>query len=370
MYQYDLIIVGSGLYGAVVAYMQKRRGLRVLVLERRSVVGGNIRDEWNDGICVHMYGAHIFHTDMEDVWRFVNTLSPFDSYQHLVLARSGGRLYHLPISMQTMYEVYGITNPSQMTSIFDRERQQEHYDNPMNLEEQAINLVGRTLYELLIKGYTEKQWGCKASHLPASIINRLPIRKTFNTDYFDNSYQGIPRNGYSHLISQLLRDIEVKTNVDFNKEKGYWLKQARHIVYTGMTDELGDYELGNLEYRSLIFEHQRLETDNFQGCAVVNEVDKKVPYTRTIEHRNFHPKSDVMGHTVITREYPATWRQGREAYYPINNIHNNLLYQRYSELIHRKFPQISLGGRLGLYRYLDMDAAISLAMNHKLTQLF
>ena len=358
----DLIIVGSGLYGAMTAFLARARGLRCLILERREEIGGNIRDEWTDGICVHQYGAHIFHTGNEDIWRFVNRLTPFNRYVHTVLAYSKGRLYHLPFSMQTLYEVYGISRPSQVQAILEEEHRREYYEQPANLEEQAINLVGRRVYELLVKGYTEKQWGCGAKELPPDIIRRLPIRQTFDNRYFSDRYQGVPERGYSHLIRQLLKDIDVRTGVDFCREREYWLNQARYVVYTGMVDELMDYELGELAYRGLLFETERLETDNYQGAAVINEVSSDVPFTRTIEHKHFHYNTDLT-HTIITREYPQVWKRGDEAYYPVNSEQNNRLYEEYASLICHRYPSIYLGGRLGHYRYYDMDDAIIAAMD-------
>lgn len=358
---FDLIIVGSGLYGAVTAYLAKAKGMKCLVLERRKEMGGNIRDEWTDGICVHQYGAHIFHTDSEDIWNFVNRLTPFNHYVHTVLAYSKGRLYHLPFSMQTLYEVYGISRPSQMQAILEEEHRREYYEQPTNLEEQAINLVGRRVYELLVKGYTEKQWGCKATELSPDIIRRLPIRQTFDNRYFSDRYQGVPERGYSHLIHQLLKGIDIRTGVDFCREREYWLNQARHVVYTGMVDELMDYELGELVYRGLRFETERLVTGNYQGAAVINEVSGDVPFTRTIEHKHFHYNTDL-SHTIITREYPQVWKRGHEAYYPVNSERNNRLYEKYVSFVSHRYPSVCLGGRLGHYRYYDMDDAISAAM--------
>lgn len=379
---YDLLVVGSGLYGAVVAQQAKERGQSVLVIERRNKVGGNIRDEWCDGICVHQYGAHIFHTGNKDVWQYARRFAHFVPYRHVVLSRNDNRLYHLPFSMTTMNEVFGITRIDEFEEVLRLEHEKESYLHPENLEQQAVNLVGRTIYELLIKGYTEKQWGMKATDLPAYIIRRLPFRFSWNTDYFDDCYQGIPEEGYSNMIRKMLSGIDVKTGVDFCHERDYWLKQAQCVVYTGMADELMDYSLGVLGYRSLRFETKRVETVNrisaktmklYQPCAVVNEASADIPYTRTIEHQHFPHKQkcirDFGGHietfpltTIITREFPALWKPGDEAYYPVNNDFNNLLYRDYCKLIAHSFPSIVLGGRLGLYRYMDMDDTIEAAL--------
>ena len=385
---YDLLVVGSGLYGAVVAQQAKEWGLRVLVLERRKEIGGNIRDEWQGDICVHRYGAHIFHTDNAEVWRYVNRFARFVPYRHEVLSRSGDRLYHLPFSMTTMNEVFGVSTASELRKVMRREHERESYTHPENLEQQAVNLVGRTVYELLIKGYTEKQWGRKATELPADIIRRLPIRTTWDTNYFDDRYQGIPEQGYSAMIAEMLSGIEVRPGVDFRHERDHWLRRARRTIYTGAVDELMNYRLGTLDYRSLRFETETIATSQYQPCAVVNEASADVPYTRTIEHRHFQPppnlppKGRLTDHpippslpqkgeefrrsgsqTIITREYPTAWHRGEEAYYPVNNDRNNRLYREYQELIAQTYPSIILGGRLGLYRYMDMDDAVEAALN-------
>lgn len=359
--KYDLIVVGSGLYGAVVAQQAKEHYLRCLVLERRQHIGGNIRDEWIDGICVHQYGAHIFHTDDERVWAYVNRFSRFAPYIHTVLAHSGKRMFHLPFSLQTFYDVYGICRPDEISEILRREHKRESYQHPTNLEEQAINLVGRTLYELLIKGYTEKQWGRKASELPSNLITRLPVRETFDNRYFNDRYQGIPEEGYSKMIERMLEGIEVRTGVDFLENRDYWIARAKEVVYTGTVDELMDYRLGELGYRSLRFETERLQMSNYQGMAVINETGVKVPYTRTIEHKHFYYKSQTP-HTIITREYPLTWERGREPYYAMNSEQNNRLYDEYCRLTKTVYPTIRLGGRLGWYQYFDMDDVVAMAL--------
>lgn len=360
---YDLIIVGSGLYGAVVARLAYERGKRVLVLERRKVVGGNCHDEWTDSICVHQHGAHIFHTDDEAVWRFVNRFTRLNGYMHEVFTRSEGQLIRLPLSLGTFYDVFGITEPWQIDEMLNDEHKTEYYDNPKNLEEQAVNIIGRTLYEKVIKGYTEKQWGRNCKELPASLILRLPVRQTFNNRYFNDPYQGIPEEGYTRMTEKMLEGIEVRTGVDFCKERNYWLRQSYRVIYMGMVDELQDYCYGPLSYRSLRFEHERVNRPLFQGCAVINEAAPEVPYTRTIEHKHFLFDTQT-SHTIITREFPQEWQPGCEAYYPLHNDESQRLYQRYTERLRSVYPTIELGGRLGLYQYLDMDETILKAFFH------
>ncbi len=367
--QYDLIIVGAGLFGAVVANRAKEQGLRCLVLERRAEAGGNILDREVDGINVHLYGAHIFHTDNERVWRYVNRFATFNNYTHTVLARYGQRLYHLPVGLTTFHEIFGAMSPRDVEEIMEQEHAREFYANPRNLEEKGVSLIGRTIYDLLIKGYTEKQWGCRAEELPPDIIERLPVRRTFDTGYFSDRYQGIPIEGYRHMIKGMLEGVEVRTGVDFLKERDYWMSLGKRVVYTGMVDELMDYCYGALEYRSLEFRTERMETEDYQGMAVINETSASVPYTRTIEHKHFRPDVKT-GHTIITREYPRKWSKGAEAYYPVRNRRNTELYDRYKELAMAEYPNLTLGGRLGEYRYLDMDEVIERAMNLNLWAFF
>lgn len=359
---YDLIVVGSGLYGATIAYLARQRGLRCLVLERRELVGGNIRDEWQNGINVHLYGAHIFHTDDVEVWNFVNGFAHFVPYIHTVLAHNAGKLYHLPFNLNTFYDVYGVESPSEVDRILAKEHEKEYYAVPDNLEEKAVNLIGRTLYELLVKEYTEKQWGASAKELSPNLITRLPIRKTFDNRYFNDRYQGIPKEGYSHIINGMLKGTEVLVGVDFCRDKDYWLQQARRIICTGSIDELMDYRLGELEYRSLEFRTEWRNLPSYQGMAVINETGADVPYTRTIEHKHFcyAPKAAC---TIITREYPQTWCRGREAYYPVNNERNDGLHRQYQELAKEVYPKIIFGGRLADYQYYDMDDTIASAMS-------
>ena len=360
--QYDLLVVGAGLYGAVVARLARDRGLKVLVLERRKNIGGNCRDAWTDGICVHQYGAHIFHTDDEDVWRFSNRYASFNNYIHEVITRVGNRLVRLPLNLGTFYDIFGCSEPWQIEDILASEQEKEYYDSPKNMEEQAVNLIGRTLYEKIIKGYTEKQWGRPATTLPTSLIQRLPIRRTFDNRYFNDRYQGIPEKGYTRMIEKMLDGVEVRTGVAFCKERSYCLQQAQRVVYTGMVDELLDYRYGPLPYRSLWFEHKYLDRSIYQGAAVINEASRDIPYTRTIEYKHFFYDTKTP-YTIVTHEYPQGWQPGREAFYPIQNDESQRLYQRYIKLLENVYPKIELGGRLGLYRYFDMDDAIKQALS-------
>jgi len=362
---YDLIVVGSGLFGAVTACKAKEKGLRCLVLERRKEIGGNILDCDIDGINVHLYGAHIFHTDNERVWQFIRKYATFNNYVHTVLAHNGGRMFHLPVNLTTFHEIYGALRPADIQRIMDKERMCEHYDEPVNLEQKGVDLIGRTIYDLLIKGYTEKQWGRPATSLPSDIITRLPVRSTYDNRYFADRYQGIPTQGYRHIIRGLLNGIEVLTGVDFLGNRDIWMSKACRVVYTGMVDELLDYRFGPLAYRSLEFHTERLPVSDWQGTAVINETSLDVPYTRTIEHKHFRPDI-ATDHTIITREYPKTWHKGDEAYYPVNDNYNNNLYKRYRDAVAVLMPDIVLGGRLGLYRYFDMDDAVATALDLKI----
>lgn len=359
--RYDKLIVGSGLYGATIAYLAKQRGEHCLVLERRKHVGGNVRDEWVDGINVHQYGAHIFHTNNAEVWNFMNKFTSFVPYVHTVMARNAGRIYHLPFNLNTFNEVFAIMSPDDAIRKLQEEHQQEYYPNPSNLEEKAVNLIGRTLYNLLVRDYTMKQWGRSAAELPADLINRLPIRNTFDNRYFEDQYQGIPKDGYSKMIQRMLVGIETRTGVDFIHDKDYWISQSKEVIYTGAVDELMDYQLGELGYRSLRFETDVLDIPNYQGLAVMNETGPDVTYTRTIEHKHFYYDS-TSNHTIITKEYPQFWKRGLEPYYAINNEKNNHLYNAYRELVRNVYPTIRLGGRLGHYRYYDMDDVVEKAL--------
>jgi len=359
---YDYIIVGSGLYGATLACLLREQGKRCLVLERRDKIGGNIRDEWRDGINVHLYGAHIFHTDNEQVWQFVNRFARFNNYVHRVLTRRNGQMIHLPISLLTFEEAYGITKAEEIDQVLEEEHRKEYYPTPQNLEEKAVNMIGRKVYELIIREYTEKQWGRSARQLPSEIITRIPVRRNTDDRYFSDPYQGIPVEGYSPMIARMLEGTEVITGVDFVKERDLWMGKAKKIIFTGMIDELMDYRLGELPYRGLCFETTDLPQADYQGMAVVNEAKADVPYTRTIEHRHFM-LAEPVGHTIITREYPQQWQRGIEAYYPIRNAESQRQYDNYLQMAKEVYPNISLGGRLGGFRYYDMDDTIAAAMN-------
>jgi len=357
--KYDWIIVGSGLFGATFAYRAKKDNKKCLVIDKREHFGGNIYCENNDGIYVHKYGCHIFHTNDRKIWDFVNRFCDFEPYILQTIANNDGKLYNLPFNMNTFFQLWGVTTPQAALEKLNSQRIK--VKNPRNLEEQALALVGHDVYEFLIKGYTEKQWGRKCCDLPASIINRLPIRFTFDNNYFNDKYQGIPKFGYNALIDGLLYGIEAKTCIDFMKEKKNLLSLANNILYTGQIDEFFDYKYGALQYRSVRFEQTEYKTSNYQGCAVINYTDKKTPYTRSIEHRLFDRNCNVKDRTIISREYSNEWNVGIEPYYPINNIKNNGLYEKYISFA-KTIPNVVFGGRLGAYRYYDMDDAIENAI--------
>lgn len=356
---YDYIVVGSGLFGSVFARRMTDAGYRCLVLEKRPHVGGNLYCETVHGIPVHRYGAHIFHTDNDRVWQFVNSYVTMNRYTNCPVANYRGKLYNLPFNMNTFYALWGVTTPEQARAEIERQRQAEGITEPRNLEEKALSLVGRDIYEKLIRGYTEKQWGRSAKELPAFIIGRLPLRFTYDNNYFNSKYQGIPVGGYNPLIEALLRDIEVITDTDYNLNRAKWNAMGDKVVYTGTIDSLYDYCYGNLEYRSLRFDTHVLDTDNYQGVAVMNYTDREPAYTRVIEHKHFD--NAVSDKTVVTYEYPATWKQGDEPYYPVNDDKNDTLYRRYAALAAQD-KSLILGGRLGLYRYFDMDRTIAEAL--------
>ena len=355
---YDYLIVGSGLFGAVFAHEVKRAGMSVLVLERRGHVGGNVYCEEKDGINIHKYGAHIFHTSYEEVWAYVNQFVRFNNFINSPVANYQGHLYNLPFNMNTFRELWDIVTPAQAKAIIAEQRQVIKGE-PRNLEEQAISLVGTDIYTKLIKGYTEKQWGRSCTELPAFIIKRLPVRYTFDNNYFNDRYQGIPVGGYNKLIDALLDGIELRTGVDFLKERATYRAMAEKVVYTGSIDEYFDYKLGQLEYRGLRFETERLEEENHQGVAVVNYTEREIPYTRIIEHKHFEFGTQPV--TYITREYPADWHRGEEAYYPVNNDRNQKLYQQYATLVEQE-KNVIFGGRLAEYKYYDMDDVIKSAL--------
>lgn len=361
--KYDYLIVGAGLFGAVFANRAQAIGKRCLVIDKRSHLGGNIYCEEKHGINVHKYGAHIFHTSDKEVWEFVNSVVEFNNYVNSPLAQYKGKLYNLPFNMNTFYQMWGVTKPEEAASRINKQKEEafelikkQGRDVPANLEEQALMLVGSDIYEALIKGYTEKQWGRACRELPAFIIKRLPVRFTFNNNYFNDKYQGIPIGGYNKLIDGLLQNVECKCNTDFFENRSYFEAVADKIIFTGAIDEYYQYCFGKLEYRSLLFEEEELNCSNYQGNAVVNYTERDIPYTRIIEHKHFECSGDEINKcpkTIVTKEYPAEWEEGREAYYPINNERNNTLYEQYRELASRE-KNVVFGGRLAEYKYYDM----------------
>ena len=354
---YDYLIVGAGLFGSVFAYEATRKGKHCLVIDKREHIGGNIYCETIDDITVHKYGAHIFHTVDKDIWEYVSQFAEFNRYTNSPIANYQGELYNLPFNMNTFYKLWGVTTPDAARCIIEKQR--SGINDPKNLEEQAISLVGTDIYEKLIKGYTEKQWGRKCTELPAFIIKRLPVRFTFDNNYFNDRYQGIPIGGYNQIIEKMLRGCDVKLGADFFGDISGYKKTATKIVYTGMIDEFYDYCYGALEYRSLTFETETLGTPNYQGNAVINYTSADVPYTRIIEHKHF--EFGAQENTVITREYPMEWVPGCEPYYPVNDDINMAVYNKYRALAERE-EKIVFGGRLGTYRYLDMDQVIKFAL--------
>ena len=356
--EYDLIIVGSGLYGCVTAYLAHQVGWRCLVIEKRSFVGGNIRDEVREGINVHLYGPHVFHTRYQEVWDFANLFTRFNHFRYCPLARYGGKMYNLPFNMHTFYQLYGTQTPEEAALRLRQE--QGIYPHPRNLEEKAISMVGRTMYETLIKGYTEKQWGRSAVDLPAFIIQRLPVRFTFDNNYFDARYQGIPVGGYTLIIEKMLAKVDLLLEVDYLSDKAYLDTLADNIVYTGEIDRYFDYFYGTLEYRTLRFETTLLEGQaNFQGNAVVNYTDADIQYTRIVEHKHF--EFGCQPDTVITKEFPAIFEKGTAPYYPINNKENNRLYEKYYQLSQQQI-NVFFGGRLAEYKYYNMDQVVERAL--------
>jgi UDP-galactopyranose mutase len=363
--EYDYLIVGAGLYGSVFAHEATKRGKKCLIIDKRNHKGGNVYCENEDGINVHKYGAHIFHTNDEELWNYVNQFVEFNHYVNSPMAFAKGKLYNLPFNMNTFYQLWGTKTPSEAKEVIDEQIKLYGTDNPKNLEEQAISLVGKDIYETLIKEYTEKQWGKSATELPNFIIKRLPVRFTFDNNYFNDKYQGIPIGGYNVLIDKLLEGIEVRTNVDYFAEKATLDLLAKKIVFTGRIDEFFEFSYGTLEYRSLRFETSRLETENYQGNAVVNYNDKEYDYTRIIEHKHF--EFGKQKHTVITKEYPQDWQNGKEAYYPINDETNQKKYELYKKETN-KVENVIFGGRLAEYRYYDMHQIIASALKQIKTE--
>ncbi len=358
MKKYDYLIVGSGLFGAVFAHEATKRGKKCLVLEKRNHMGGNIYCEKIEDITVHRYGAHIFHTSNELVWDYVTSFCEFNDFINTPMANYEGKLYNLPFNMNTFSQIFGVTTPEEAKAVIDEQRS-EITGEPQNLEEQAISLVGREIYTKLVKGYTEKQWGRDCRDLPAFIIKRLPVRYTYENNYFNDKYQGIPVNGYNELIDKLLDGVEVRLNTDFLENREEYMSLCEKCVYTGTIDSYFNYSLGNLDYRSLRFETEVLDLKEFQPVAVVNYNERQVPYTRIIEHKHF--EFGTQPKTVITREYPANWQMGDEPYYPVNDKKNNDLYAQYQSLAENEVNVI-FGGRLGQYKYYDMDKCIEAAL--------
>lgn len=357
---YDYLIVGAGLYGSTFAYMAKKRGKRCLVIDKRPHLGGNIYCENIEGINVHAYGAHIFHTSDKKVWDFVNSIVEFNRYTNSPIANYKGKLYNLPFNMNTFYQLWGVRTPEEAKVKIEEQRKEAGIIHPENLEEQAISLVGKDIYEILIKGYTEKQWGRKCTELPAFIIKRLPVRFTFDNNYFNDSYQGIPLGGYNKLIDGLLDGTETKCNTDFFENREYFEGVAGKIIFTGKIDEYYGYRYGKLEYRTVRFETETLDCENYQGNAVVNYTEKDVPYTRIIEHKHF--EFGTQPKTVISREYSSEWQEGSEPFYPVNDEKNTNLYLRYKELADREENGL-FGGRLAEYKYYDMHHIIEKVLN-------
>lgn len=356
---YDYLIIGSGLFGSICAYEAHKRGKKCLVIEKRNHLGGNIYCEEHNNIKIHKYGAHIFHTSNEQVWEYINQFTHFNNFINSPMAIYKDEIYNLPFNMNTFSKMWGITKPEDAKKIIE-EQCRVVTNKPQNLEEQAISLVGIDIYQKLIKGYTEKQWGKNCEELPAFIIKRLPVRFTYDNNYFNDKYQGIPIEGYNHITSKLLTNIETKINTNFFDDRDYFTNIAKKIIYTGPIDEFYNYKLGNLEYRGLKFETQYLDIDNFQGVAVVNYTEKAIPYTRIIEHKHF--EFGTQHGTYITKEYPSTWNIGDEAYYPINNEENNNKYSEYKHLSEQE-TNVIFGGRLAEYKYYDMDKVIESALS-------
>ena len=364
MKKYDYLVVGSGLYGAVFSHEAKKNGKSVLVVDKRDNIGGNVYTENVKGINVHKYGAHIFHTNNKDVWDYITQFAEFNRYTNSPIANYKGELYSLPFNMYTFNKMWGITTPQEAQMKINEQRM-EIRGIPQNLEEQAISLVGRDIYERLIKGYTEKQWGRDCKELPAFIIKRLPVRMTFDNNYFNAKYQGIPVGGYTKLIANLLKNVEVCLKTDYLKNKTSFDKIADKVIYTGTVDAYFDYLYGYLEYRSVRFENEVLNIPNFQGNAVVNYTDRETPWTRIIEHKWFEFGKDEKGNdlseTIISREYSSEWKIGDEPYYPVNDEKNRKLYEKYKKLAEKE-KNVIFGGRLGEYRYYDMDQVIEAAL--------
>lgn len=369
--KYDYLIVGSGLFGATFAYFAHKQGKKCLVIDKRPQLGGNLYCEEKEGINIHKYGAHIFHTHSKRVWEFVNSLVEFNRYTNSPVANYQGQLYNLPFNMNTFYQMWGTKTPEEASAKIEEQRQEAlkkineaGIKEPRNLEEQALLLIGRDIYEKLIKGYTEKQWGRKCTDLPAFIIKRLPVRFVFDNNYFNDKYQGIPIGGYNKLINALLEGIETKVNTDYFEDREYWNNIAEKIVFTGKIDKYFDYQFGKLEYRTVRFEEETLDEANYQGNAVVNYTESNIPYTRIIEHKHFEKFGQEVyetNKTVISKEYSTEWEPGMEPYYPVNDERNTKLYQEYKKLADKE-TNVIFGGRLAEYKYYDMAPIIDQVM--------
>ncbi len=370
--KYDYLVVGSGRFGSVFARQAADAGKKVLVIDKRPNIAGNVYTEKVEGINFHKYGAHIFHTNNTEVWNYVNRFATFNRFTNSPVANYKGELYSMPFNMYTFNKMWGVVTPEEAAAKIE-EQKKEITEEPQNLEEQAISLVGRDIYEKLVKGYTEKQWGRDCKELPAFIIKRLPVRLTFDNNYFNALYQGIPIGGYTKLVENLLEGIEVRLNENYLKDKAKWNAMAKKVVYTGAIDAYFDYALGNLEYRSVRFENEILDVPNFQGNAAVNYTDKETPWTRIIEHKWFEFGKDENGNdlpkTIISKEYSSEWKPGDEPYYPVNDKKNGELYQKYKALAEKE-ENIIFGGRLGEYKYYDMDAVIASALECARNQMY
>lgn len=353
--KYDYLVVGAGLYGSIFAHEAKRAGKSVLVIDKRPQIGGNVYTEEVEGIHVHTYGAHIFHTNNKKVWEYINQFAEFNRYTNSPVANYHGELYSLPFNMYTFNKMWGVVTPEEAAAKIEEQKKEAGITEPSNLEEQAISLVGTDIYEKLVKGYTEKQWGRPCKELPSFIIKRLPVRLTFDNNYFNALYQGIPMGGYTKMVENILDGIEVRLSTNYLENKEYWDSQAEKLIYTGPIDAYFDYKLGTLEYRSVRFETEVLDKPNFQGNAVVNYTDRETPWTRIIEHKFF--EFGTQPKTVISREYSSEWKVGDEPYYPVNDEKNSRLYQEYKKLVDAE-KKVIFGGRLGEYKYYDMDAVI------------
>ncbi|MFT8756843.1 UDP-galactopyranose mutase [Leuconostoc pseudomesenteroides] len=367
---YDYLVVGAGPFGMIFAYEAAKRGKKSLIVEKRPYIGGNMHTHTEHGITVHDFGAHIFHTDNKEVWDYIRQFADFNGFQNQVVANYKGTLYNLPFNMNTFYQMWGTKTPDEAHAKIEEQKNAALKDlgdrQPRNLEEQAISLIGTDIYNKLIKGYTEKQWGRKATELPAFIIKRLPVRFIYDNNYFNHRYQGIPVGGYTQIFERMLEQsnglIDVLTDTDFFDDKETFLSEFPRVLYTGMIDQFFDYKFGELEYRSLRFEHEVIDSDNYQGNSVINYTDAETPYTRVMEWKHFDGLADE-GKTIITKEYPQEWDRSKEAYYPVNNDENTRIYKAYAKEARDNHPEIIFGGRLGKYRYFDMDQVFNDAFN-------